>query len=123
MSRNLDELSDWQKAAPWNSGLASGEKMQRLDRLASLGLLSASMAHEIKNSLVAVKTFVDVLAQKNEDEELTSVVARELDRINALATQILKFAAPRCRQRSPVCASTTRSIIPSGFCSIKSAGK
>jgi signal transduction histidine kinase len=95
MLRNLDELNDLQKAAPWNSGPDSGEKMQRLDRLASLGLLSAGMAHEIKNSLVAVKTFVDLLAQKNEDGELTSVVARELDRINALATQMLKFAAPR----------------------------
>jgi two-component system, NtrC family, sensor histidine kinase AtoS len=95
MLRNADELSDLQKAAPWDSGLVSGEKMQRLDRLASLGLLSASMAHEIKNSLVAVKTFVDLLVQKNEDGELTGVVAKELDRINALATQMLKFAAPR----------------------------
>ena len=95
MSRNLDELNDLQKTAPWNPGLDSGEKMQRLDRLASLGLLSAGMAHEIKNSLVAVKTFVDLLAQKNGDGELTAVVARELERINALATQMLKFAAPR----------------------------
>jgi signal transduction histidine kinase len=102
MLRNADELSDLQKAAPWNSSLVSGEKMQRLDRLASLGLLSASMAHEIKNSLVAVKTFVDLLAQKNEDGELIGVVARELDRINALATQMLRFAAPRSAAFSTV---------------------
>jgi signal transduction histidine kinase len=95
MSRNPDETSDLQKATPLNSGLVSGEKMQRLDRLASLGALSASMAHEIKNGMVAIKTFVDLLAQKNQEAELTEVVGRELQRINAIVTQMLRFAAPK----------------------------
>jgi signal transduction histidine kinase len=71
------------------------QNMRRLDRLASLGTLSASMAHEIKNGMVAVKTFVDLLAQKNLDAELTEVVGRELQRINAIVTQMLRFAAPK----------------------------
>ncbi len=71
------------------------QNLQRLDRLASLGALSASMAHEIKNGMVAVKTFVDLLAQKNQDAELTGVVGRELQRINAIVTQMLRFAAPK----------------------------
>jgi len=69
--------------------------LRRLDRLASLGTLSASMAHEIKNGMVAIKTFVDLLAQKNQDAELTSVVGRELQRINAIVTQMLRLAAPK----------------------------
>ena len=40
------------------------------------------MAHEIKNGMVAIKTFVDLLAQKNPEAELTEVVGRELQRIN-----------------------------------------
>jgi signal transduction histidine kinase len=71
------------------------QNLRRLDRLASLGTLSASMAHEIKNGMVAVKTFVDLLAQKNQDAELTEVVGRELQRINAIVTQMLRFAAPK----------------------------
>jgi two-component system sensor histidine kinase HydH len=71
------------------------QNLQRLDRLASLGALSASMAHEIKNGMVAVKTFVDLLAQKNQDAELTEVVGRELQRINAIVTQMLRFAVPK----------------------------
>jgi two-component system sensor histidine kinase HydH len=71
------------------------ENLQRLDRLASLGMLSASMAHEIKNGMVAVKTFVDLLALKNPEDELTEVAGRELQRINAIATQMLRFAAPK----------------------------
>jgi signal transduction histidine kinase len=71
------------------------QNIRRLDRLAGLGSLSAGMAHEIKNGLVAVKTFVDLLAQKNPDAELTAIVGRELQRINLLLTQMLRFAAPR----------------------------
>jgi signal transduction histidine kinase len=70
------------------------QNLRRLDRLAGLGTLSASMAHEIKNSMVAIKTFVDLLAQKGQDTELTGVVGRELERINAIVTQMLRFAAP-----------------------------
>src|SRR5262245_30556915 len=41
------------------------QHMRRFDRLASIGTLSASMAHEIKNALVAVKTFLDLLLTEN----------------------------------------------------------
>ena len=71
------------------------QNMRRLDRLASLGTLSASMAHEIKNGMVAIKTFTDLLVQKGQDTELTDVVSRELQRINAIVTQMLRFAAPK----------------------------
>jgi len=71
------------------------QNMRRLDRLASLGTLSASLAHEIKNGMVAIKTFTDLLLQKGQDTELTEVVSRELQRINAIVTQMLRFAAPR----------------------------
>ena len=71
------------------------QNMRRLDRLASLGTLSASMAHEIKNGMVAIKTFIDLLLQKGQDTELTEVVSRELQRINAIVTQMMRFAAPK----------------------------
>jgi signal transduction histidine kinase len=73
----------------------SEQNLRRLDRLASLGALSASMAHEIKNGMVAIKTFVDLLAQKNQEAELTEVAGRELQRINAIVTQMLRFATPK----------------------------
>ena len=73
------------------------QNMRRLDQLASLGTLSASLAHEIKNSMVAIKTFVDLLAQKNQDAELAGIAGRELQRINAIVTQMLRLAAPKTR--------------------------
>ena len=94
MSSVPHKTGDPQKSASWNSALASADKMQRLDRLANLGMLSAGMAHEIKNGMVAIKTFVDLLLEKNQDAELGEVVRHELKRINAIATQMLRIAAP-----------------------------
>lgn len=68
--------------------------LRRLDRLARVGTLSAGLAHEIKNSLVAVKTFVDLLLEKNQDAELSETVLREIGRMDGLVTHMMKFAAP-----------------------------
>src|SRR5580692_8900403 len=97
-----EKASDPQNSTPWNSAPALAEKMQRLDRLANLGMLSAGMAHEIKNGMVAIKTFVDLLAKKNPDAELTEVVGRELQRINSIVTQMLRIAAPKSAQFTTV---------------------
>src|SRR6516164_3651506 len=94
MSSTPPKSGDPHKAAAWDSTLGSPEKLQRLDRLANLGMLSAGMAHEIKNGMVAIKTFVDLLLEKNQDAELGEVVRHELDRINGIATQMLRVAAP-----------------------------
>jgi len=78
------------------------ENLARLDRLSGLGTLSAGMAHEIKNALVAVKTFTDLLLEKNRDAELADVVGREMRRIEALVGQMLKYASPARPAFSPV---------------------
>ena len=70
------------------------EYIERLNRLASLGTLAASMAHEIKNALVAGKTFIDLLLEKNQDAELAQVVRRELGRIDCMVSRMLRFARP-----------------------------
>lgn len=70
------------------------QNLRRLDRLAGLGTFSASMAHEIKNALVSVKTFVDLLLEKNRDAELADVVRREMRRIDSIVGQMLKYAGP-----------------------------
>jgi signal transduction histidine kinase len=69
--------------------------LRRLDRLANLGLIAASAAHEIKNGLVAINTFVGMLLEKGEDQEMAGVVRSELKRIDSLVTQMLRFAAPK----------------------------
>lgn len=79
-----------------NEGSATGnfeEHVERLNRLASLGTLAASMAHEIKNALVAGKTFIDLLLENQGEAEFAQVVRRELGRIDTMVSRMLKFAS------------------------------
>jgi len=78
------------------------QNLQRLDRLANLGLLSASIAHEIKNGLVAVHTHCEVLLERGEDVEMAKMVRRELKRIDDLVSQMLRLAAPKPPAMVPV---------------------
>ena len=70
------------------------QNLAHQDRLASIGTLSASMAHEIRNALVAGKTFFDLLIEKHQEAELAEVARREISRIEAIVTRMLKFAGP-----------------------------
>lgn len=73
-------------------------QVRRTDRLASMGTLSAGMAHEIKNPLVAIKTFAQLLPERYQDNEFresfSSVVGQEIDRIDGIVNQLLSFARP-----------------------------
>ena len=79
------------------------ERLEQLDRLANIGTLAAGMAHEIRNALVAGKTFVDLLLEKHQDAELAELVRREMGRIDAIVSRMLKFAGsgPARLQRGP----------------------
>lgn len=68
------------------------------ERLATLGGLAAGIAHEVKNPLVAVRTFAELLPEKYEDPEFREgfsvLVVREVDRIDRLIGQLLSYARP-----------------------------
>jgi len=76
--------------------------LQRLDRLANLGLFSAGIAHEIKNGLVSVNTFCQIMLEKEDNREMAEMVRRELQRIDGLVTQMLRLAAPQRAQLASV---------------------
>ncbi len=72
--------------------------IRRADRLASLGALTAGLAHEIRNPLVAIKTLTQLLPDRLDDEEFRnkflSIASGEVDRISLLVTELLDFARP-----------------------------
>ncbi len=75
------------------------ERVRRMDRLASVGTLAAGMAHEIKNPLVSLKTFTQLLPERYSDPEFQErfipLVADEVNRINRIVQNLLEFARPR----------------------------
>ena len=84
------------------SSAISNENLQRLDRLANLGTLSAGIAHEIRNGLVPIRTFIELMLEKSDDRELAVTVDRELKRIDSMVSQMLRFAAPKPAAFAPV---------------------
>ena len=88
-----EKTSSREKTALCKSAAISDEYLQRLDQLANLGTLSVGLAHEIKNALVPINTFVELMLQKSDDRELATTVERELKRIDSMVGQMLRYAA------------------------------
>jgi signal transduction histidine kinase len=74
-------------------------KAQHTEQLATVGLLGASLAHEIRNPLVSIKTFVQLLPTHHQDpkfrEKFFRLIGDEVGRIDQLTEQLLDLAAPR----------------------------
>jgi signal transduction histidine kinase len=81
-------------------------KAQHAEQLATVGLLGASLAHEIRNPLVTIKTFVQMLPQHHQDpvfrEKFFRLIGDEVGRIDRLTVQLLDLAAPRNFVSEPV---------------------
>lgn len=74
------------------------KRLARTEQLATLGELSAAVAHEIRNPLVAINTSVGILKNgldlNEEDDELMNIIAEESMRLNKIVDDFLKFARP-----------------------------
>jgi PAS domain S-box-containing protein len=71
---------------------------QHADRLAYLGVLAANIAHEIKNPLVAINTYFQLLPHKKDDHEFhdgfQKIALKEIRRINRIIEDMLDLAKP-----------------------------
>lgn len=74
-------------------------RLYRSEELASIGELSAGIAHEIRNPLVAITTSVSLLRDEpnlsEEGQQLLDVVKEESDHLAAIVEDFLKFARPK----------------------------
>jgi nitrogen-specific signal transduction histidine kinase len=74
------------------------QKQDLVDRAAFWTDLAASMSHEIRNPLVAIKTFAQLLPERFDDpdfrKEFNEIVVQEIDRLDKIITQINNFAHP-----------------------------
>jgi signal transduction histidine kinase len=74
-------------------------KAQHAEQLATVGLLGASLAHEIRNPLVSIKTFVQLLPDHYQDQvfrdKFFRLIGDEVTRIDRLTEQLLDLASPR----------------------------
>ncbi|MFQ5874024.1 MAG: ATP-binding protein, partial [Dehalococcoidia bacterium] len=77
---------------------------RRAEQLASIGALASGIAHEIKNPLVAIRTFAELLPERFTDEDFrgdfSQVVIREIERIDDLVARLRGLATSRARSLS-----------------------
>ena len=82
------------------------ETARRQDRLAAIGRMAASIAHEIRNPLAAMRGSIQMLRADMEDEssqtELMEIILRESDRLNRIISDFLNYARPRSIIQSKV---------------------
>jgi signal transduction histidine kinase len=75
------------------------ELLARRERLESVGEVAASLAHEIRNPLTAIKTFVELMPEKLDNPlfrtKLLEIVPEEVSRLDLLLTSVLDYARPR----------------------------
>ncbi len=73
-------------------------EVDRSRRLASIGLLAAGVAHEIRNPLSSIKGFATYFRERYqdvpEDLSIADIMIQETDRLNRVVGQLIEFARP-----------------------------
>lgn len=88
----------------------------RAEKLAAVGRLAASVAHEINNPLQAISLHLQLLTDETLSpggEQRLDVVQQEFDRIAVIVERLLDFQRPQARQPQPVCVIQTLAYVVS----------
>jgi two-component system sensor histidine kinase PilS (NtrC family) len=82
------------------------ETSRRQDRLAAIGRMAASIAHEIRNPLAAMRGSIQMLRSEMDSDssqaELMEIILRESDLLNGIIADFLTYARPRSLTHSKV---------------------
>src|SRR5688500_18620456 len=82
------------------------ETSRRQDRLAAIGRMAASIAHEIRNPLAAMRGSIQMLRTEMDNDsdhsQLMEIILRESDRLNKIVTDYLNYARPRAAEMQEV---------------------
>jgi signal transduction histidine kinase len=92
LRRALEELRETQ------------EQMIQTEKLAAVGQMASTMAHEIRNPLSGIRAALEVMAPEFGDTEYAEVleqVLHQVDRLGRTTTQLLSFARPAEPQLAP----------------------
>jgi len=103
----------------------------KAERLAAIGKLAASVAHEIRNPLTSLRMTVELLAKRDAEtrgrggpepggldtREAYRIILNEIDRLGLAVEELLTFARPRAPRKAPcdlnkLCADTLQFLAP-----------
>jgi len=88
---NFQDLTDLKKME---------EQVKQAEMLATIGQMSASMAHELRNPMASIKGSVQFLndelhLEDQHHQRLMEIILKESDRLNIIITDFLDYAKPK----------------------------
>jgi signal transduction histidine kinase len=73
-------------------------QVEQMDKLSSLGRLSAGLAHEIRNPLTGIRGGIQILSKRHNHDDASEAIYEmllsEIDRLNHLINEMLNYAKP-----------------------------
>src|SRR5205814_4274308 len=82
--------------------LDAQSQLVRSEKPASIGRLAAGVAHEVGNPLGAIATYMEVLRRRGTEQEVTTGIAREVERVDQIVRSLLDYARPQQDPLAPV---------------------
>jgi two-component system sensor histidine kinase PilS (NtrC family) len=81
-------------------------QMRQKEQMAAIGVMSAGIAHEIRNPLASIAGSFNLLQSDldldPDKRQLVQIISRETERLNRTITQFLSFARPQSPKLRPV---------------------
>lgn len=91
------------------------EQLIRTEKIHSVGELTASMAHEVRNPLTVVRGFIQLFAHDNvsldKRKMYSNLILQELDRAESILTDYLQFSRPSLENIKPLHVSSEMNSI------------
>jgi signal transduction histidine kinase len=74
--------------------LDAQSQIVRVEKLAGVGQLAAGVAHEVRNPLGAIATYVEILRKRGVDPAVLDEMRRAVDRVERIVASLLDYARP-----------------------------
>ena len=104
-ARERAERSAEQKRQAYDELQTTFQQLLQAEKLTSLGELSAGIVHEVRNPLASIRGAIEILedeiAADSPRREFAGLAKTEIDRLDRLVGEFLRFARPAKPQKAP----------------------